>query len=68
LDYTLTDRLLQLKVYTVDTTVNAAEVDVLGVGLTDIFAVAKVDTLALTPANLKRKALVNRPAVRLANV
>ena len=51
MDYTLTDRLPELKDYTVDTTVAEVEADVLVVGLTDIFAVAKVDTVALTLAN-----------------
>ena len=42
---TLTDRLLDLKVYTVDTTVAEAEADMLVVELTDMFAVGKVETL-----------------------
>ena len=51
MDYTLTDRIPELKVYTVDTTVAEVEADVLVVRLTDIFAVAKVETLSFTLAN-----------------
>ena len=51
MDNTLTDRLPDWNVETLDTTVAKAEADVLVDGLTDKLAVAKLETLAYTLAN-----------------
>ena len=51
MEYTLTDRLPELKVRTVDTTVAEAEANVLVDGLTDRLAVVKVEALTHTLAN-----------------
>ena len=48
---TLTDRLPDRNVETLDTTVAKAEADVLVDGLTDRLAVAKLETLAYNLAN-----------------
>ena len=51
MDYTLTDRPPELKVWTLETTVAEAEADVLVDGLTHRLAVANVETLSYTLAN-----------------
>ena len=51
MDNTLTDRLPDWNVETLDTTVAKAEVNVLVDGLTDRLAAAKLETLANTRAN-----------------
>ena len=51
MDYTLTDRLPELKVEKLDPTVAKIESDMLVDGLTDRLAVAKVETIAYTLAN-----------------
>ena len=58
LDNTLTDRLSDWNVETLDTNVAKAEADVLVDGLTDRLAAAKLENLAYTLANRKRKAVV----------
>ena len=51
MDYTLTDRLPELKVEKLDPTVAKIGSDMLVDGLTDRLAVAKVETIAYTLAN-----------------
>ena len=51
MDNTLTERIPELKVEALETTVAKAESDMLFDGLTDRLAVAKVETLPYTLAN-----------------
>ena len=68
MDKTLTDRLPDCNVDTLDSTVAQAVAEVLVDGLTDRLAVAKFETLTYTLDNKKSKVLVDTLAVKLAEV
>ena len=68
LDNTLSDRLPDWNVETLDTTVAKAEAAVLVEALTNRLAVANLEKRACILANLKRKELVDTLPVRLAEV
>ena len=68
MDKTLTDRLPDGNVETLDSTMAEAVAEVLVNGLTDRLAVAKFETLTYTLDNKKSKALVDTLTVKLAEV